>query len=98
MMPGAASVQGVQQAARHQNPIIRMAAARALSNMAAQGGTVDALSLLLDDADLGVRKSALKSVNTANIAALKTKVAERMQQESNEALKRISSEFLRKMQ
>lgn len=91
------ALSGLQDASKHPDPVIRIAAAQALRNMSKVPAAVNLLGSMLDDGDIGVRKFALKSVEHANISTLKEKVQKMSQHENNEHLKNLSGEVLQKL-
>jgi HEAT repeat protein len=92
MMNNEKAVDGISLSAKHDNPIIRVAAAHALKNLATFPNAVTLLDKLLDDKDIGVRKFALKTVNHANINSLKTKVKSMNSKEKTEFMKKLSND------
>jgi HEAT repeat protein len=97
LLNSAKAVEGLRSASSHANPVMRIAAAHALRNAAAQPEAVQMIDKLLDDEDVGVRKFALKSVQHANIRSLKAKVEHLNRNESTELMKNLSSEVIQKM-
>ena len=72
-------------AARHPEPVVRVAAAATARNLT-QVSTVLAMALL-SDADAGVRKWGLKSVGTQNIPGIRSKMEEMMQHDPDQGLR-----------
>lgn len=68
-----ASVPAIERAARSGDARVRIAAAAAVQHLPA-GTASDVLLTLVDDADVGVQKTALRSVPTAASAVLRSRV------------------------
>ncbi len=95
LMNSEKAVSGIQPAVSHPNPVLRVAAAHALRNAATVPAAVQLIDRLLDDADIGVRKFALKTVSHANISSLKNKVQAMNARESTEAMKTLSQDVFK---
>ncbi len=96
LMKSDKALNGIQEAAKHSNPVIRVAAAHSIRNMVNVRGSVQVLEGLLDDADIGVRKFALKTVDAANISSLKEKVKAMSLKEVNPDMKTLSQKIIQK--
>lgn len=68
-----ASVPAIERAARSGDARVRIAAASAVQHLSAAAAS-DVLLTLVDDADVGVQKTALRSVPTAASAVLRSRV------------------------
>jgi HEAT repeat protein len=71
LLPGRAET--VALAARSASPLVRVAAAGAAANLSEENLEL-ALTGLLDDADAGVRRTALRSATRRRVAVLRPKV------------------------
>jgi hypothetical protein len=74
MIGGEKSVPAVAKAARSTHAVVRIAAAQAAANLPAQQSDPILLQLV-DDADIGVQKLAMRSAPSAMSDALRTRVA-----------------------
>lgn len=84
-------------AAQSQDPIVRVAAAAGVRNLNLIAA--DQISLmLLDDADVGVRKVVLKSLPTQVTPQLRVKLEALSRQESNPLVRQLSTEALNRVQ
>jgi hypothetical protein len=84
-------------AAQSQDPIVRVAAAAGVRNL--NLFAADQISLmLLDDADVGVRKVVLKSLPTQVTPQLRVKLEALSRQESNPLVRQLSTEALNRVQ
>jgi HEAT repeat protein len=90
-------LEGLEKAARSENPILRVTAAHSLRNMSSRPAAQKLVSQLLDDPDIGVKKFALKTVSASNIKSLKEKVSEVYSRETNEHLKTLSRQVMEKL-
>ena len=97
LMKSEKAVNGIREIINHPDPVRRVAAANSLRNMTNIQGSAQLLDKLLDDADIGVRKSALKTVEAGNISSLKEKVRLINQREVNPVLKNLSQQVLQKL-
>ena len=97
LMNSEKAVEGLRSASSNANPVMRVAAAHALRNAAAQPAAVQMIDKLLDDEDVGVRKFALKTVQHANLRSLKAKVEQLSKKESTEFMKSLSTEVFQKI-
>jgi HEAT repeat protein len=86
----------LETAARSPEPIVRVAAAHAASNLPDEAGAGVLLSLL-DDQDVGVRKVALSSVGDAASEELRTKVAQLSESDDVSELRDLSRDVLRRL-
>jgi hypothetical protein len=83
-------------AAQSQDPIVRVAAAAGVRNLNLLAA--DQISLmLLDDADVGVRKVVLKSLPTQVTPQLRVKLEALSRQESNPLVRQLSTEALNRV-
>jgi HEAT repeat protein len=96
-MDSPAAVTGLGVAAKHKNPILRVVAANSLKNLSDNPAAVKLIDKLLDDTDIGVRKFAMKTVETKNIKSLKAKIEAISKNEKNDQLKAFSKEILKKL-
>lgn len=97
LMRSERSLAGLQQVVNSPDPVKRIAAANALSNMMSVQGSAQLVDKLLDDNDIGVRKFALKTVETGRVSQLKEKVRLMNQKEQNPALKELSGKIWQKL-
>lgn len=98
LMKSERALRGLQEVVNHEDPVRRVAVANSLKNMIAIQGSVQLLDHLLDDNDVGVRKFALKTVESGRVLQLKEKVKTLTQREANPALKSLSQQVLQKLQ
>ena len=94
------SIKSIAFAAGSDNPVLRMAAAQALSTIKeinTNSTAVLALSKLLDDPDIGVRKFALKAVENSQLITLKEKVQRLCSNERNEGLRKLAENVLEEL-
>jgi HEAT repeat protein len=97
LMKSAKALQGLESAAKHPDPVRRIAAANSLRNMTTVQGSTQVLEKLLDDTDIGVRKFALKTVEAGNVSALREKVRAISLKEANPTLKSLSENVLQRL-
>ncbi len=97
LMKSEQALKGLTDAANNANPVMRIAAAHSLRNLAAVQGSTQMLEKLLDDHDLGVRKFALKTVEAANITSLKEKVKSMNLKEVNPEIKALGENVFKKL-
>ena len=91
------ALDGLKEAVSNADPVRRVAAAHSLRNMTNVRGSDKLLEKLLDDADIGVRKFALKTVEVANVVSLKEKVRSMNQKEANPELKTLGENIFKKL-
>lgn len=91
------ALEGIKRAAKDKNPVVRVAAAHSLRHKQDVPEVVAVVDKLLQDKDIGVKKFALKTVDTANIKSLKATVEKIQLAEKNEALKELSQKILQKI-
>jgi HEAT repeat protein len=93
LIPGAASADLLQTAAKRHEPEVRVAVAHALRNLS---DTPDAVfESLLADADVGVRKVAIATVGRVGPASLKQKLTQLSENDPEEHLRVKAGEALR---
>ncbi|HEX7241624.1 MAG TPA: HEAT repeat domain-containing protein [Longimicrobiaceae bacterium] len=96
MIRDARSAEVVRTGAQSPDPRVRIAAASAARNLpAAEASAV--LTTLVGDADLGVRKTVLKSVPADASADLRARVQAAARREPEAALRQLGDEALRRM-
>lgn len=91
------ALKGVLKAAKHTDPMYRVAAAHALKNMSTLPGAVKVLDALLDDEDVGVKKLAMKSIPLSPDIQLKKKLEVLSEQDANEYIRKLATEMLLNM-
>ena len=79
----------VKRASRSSLPVVRVAAAAALSDL--EETPTPLLESLLDDEDVGVRKLALRSLERKRPVGFKRKAREVAENDPNEVLRRFAS-------
>lgn len=87
----------LQTAAQSEDPIVRVAAAAGIRNLSQIAASQISL-MLLDDADIGVRKVVLKSLPTQVTPQLRLKLETLTRQESNPLIRQLSTEVLNRVQ
>lgn len=97
LMKSDKALNGLQDLAAHPDPVRRVAVAHSLRNMTDVRGSAQVLEKLLGDNDMGVRKFALKTVETGNVSQLKEKVREMSEKEANPAIKSLSQQVFQKL-
>ncbi|UFH57643.1 HEAT repeat domain-containing protein [Spirosoma sp. KNUC1025] len=96
LMQSEKALAGLVEIVKHPDAVRRVAVANSLKNMTSEEGVVPLLNKLLDDHDIGVKKFALKTVESGNLSPLKEKVRQ-MQQEANTTLKALAQQVLQKL-
>lgn len=86
------AVAGMEAAAKHSDPVIRVATANALRHSSSLASAVKLVDGLLDDHDLGVRKFALKTVQHGKMRSLRAKVQSLSEKETSEVMKNLSGQ------
>jgi hypothetical protein len=89
-----AALDGIKKAAEHPDPIYRLAAATALKNKQKIPEAINILENLLDDADNGVKKFAIKSVPVSADIKLKNRLDLLSQQSNNKYIRALAKEKL----
>ncbi|GIG23692.1 hypothetical protein Cch01nite_44160 [Cellulomonas chitinilytica] len=90
------SAQVLAIAAGHDDATVRVAAAAATNHLDPSDAS-PVLSVLLDDADAGVRKLALRSVSPGADADVREKVRVMANSDPNDRLRELSTEILRQL-
>jgi HEAT repeat protein len=91
LLPG--QVDTVALAARSASPLVRVAAAGAATNLGEEN-IEQPLQGLLDDADAGVRKTALRSTARRRVAGLRQKVQHLQEADPEEAVRSLARDAL----
>jgi HEAT repeat protein len=92
------SLPGIESAAKSDNPILRLSAARALGSLGNKPGAFDLISGLLDDKDTGVRKFVLKAIGTSKMPTLKEKVRQVSLNDPNEQIRKLAQQVYEKLE
>jgi HEAT repeat protein len=90
--PSDKSIPGIQSAAKSDNPVLRLTAARVLSHLSNTPGSFELISGLLDDNDAGVRKFTLKTIGNSKIIGLKEKVHQLCLNDPNEQIRKLAQQ------
>jgi len=93
LIRGEQSVRILQEAARSESLVVRVAAAGAVRNLD-ESVASDILFSLVDDQNIGVRKVALESVPANVTPSLRDKIQDLTQTESNVEIRNLSGEVL----
>lgn len=93
LIRGEQSVRILQEAARSESLVVRVAAAGAVRNLD-ESVASDILFSLVDDQNVGVRKVALESVPANVTSSLRDKIQGLTQTESNVEIRNLSGEVL----
>lgn len=96
LIPVESSLEVLENAARHGDATVRVAAAAAMSNVPGDLGS-DVLAPLVGDADVGVRKVALASVRSGGGEALRARVEEAARSETEPGLQALSLQALERI-
>jgi hypothetical protein len=88
----AGSAAALEKAAIHPDPAVRVAAAASARNITSVPASL--MMGLLDDSDVGVRKSALKSLEVHRPAGLKTKVADIVERDPDVGLRDLARRMI----
>ncbi|MEU9489185.1 HEAT repeat domain-containing protein [Streptomyces decoyicus] len=93
LIPAESAVDILAAAADNASPIVRVAAAASLAN---KPGLESAplLEALLDDDDIGVRKTALRTAGKLRAASVRGKIEAMAQSDSHDALRQLARETL----
>jgi len=81
----------VNQAAGHPDPVVRIAAAAGLSNLA-EGDAENPLDRLLEDDDVGVRKAALKSAAAFETQPMNARVQQVAEQDPEPLMRQLAEQ------
>jgi HEAT repeat protein len=95
-IPSPEALAGIEKAARSHNKNVRIAAAAGLGNVPAPSNAV--LRELLADADPGVRKVALQSIQKAGDRALRDDVQRLAKADQEEGIRSLAKEVLKKFE
>jgi hypothetical protein len=90
------SVPLLELAARHSDPVVRVAAAASTRNMTPM--TASLAATLLDDSDPGVRKWVLRSLEVAHPQGIKTQVEKIMNNDPDSTLREQARKVVERMQ
>lgn len=93
---GSESVRLVQEAATSARATVRVAAAAATSHLAPADAS-QVLAVLLEDADAGVRKVALRAVQPEVTPSVRSRIEEIATSDPSSSLRTLSTEVLRRM-
>lgn len=96
LIRGEQSVRILQEAARSESLVVRVAAAGAARNLD-ESIASDILFSLVDDQNIGVRKVALESVPANVTSSLRDKIQGLIQTESNVELRNLSGEVFNRL-
>jgi HEAT repeat protein len=94
------SMDAIVSAAKNNNPVLRLAAAQALSKMKGVSSSPYAVKLLddlLDDKDIGVKKFALKATGNVSIPTLKKKIKKVSESDQNNNIKKLAQSVLEQL-
>jgi HEAT repeat protein len=91
LLPGQA--QTLALAARSPSPVVRVAAAAGTANLTG-ADVVEPLTGLLDDADVGVRKTALRSATRLQATELRETVQQMEQGDPDNAIRQLAREAM----
>lgn len=94
------SLDGISFAAKSKNPVLRLTAAQALSeikNINQLPGALQLIKELLSDEDVGVRKFTLKTIGISKLSHLKEKIGQMRSNEPNEHLRKLSHDVFGKL-
>lgn len=92
------SIPGIEFAAKSDNSVLRLTAARALSGLSNKPGAFELIGGLLDDNDIGVRKFALKTIHNAKIPGLKEKVRLVSLNDPSEHIRKLAEQVYDKLE
>lgn len=81
----------VERAATHADPVVRIAAASGLSNLA-EGDAESPIDRLLHDDDIGVRKAALKSAAAFETSSMNARVHRVAEEDPAPAVRELAEE------
>jgi HEAT repeat protein len=95
MIPGPKSLAGIEKAARSHDENVRVAAAAGLANIPSPSNSV--LRELLADADPGVRKVALQSVQKGGNRLWRDEVQRMAESDQEEGLRSLADEVLKEL-
>ena len=90
----------IVSAAKSKNPVLRLTAVQALGKMTGVAGNQEIVGLiegLLDDQNIGVKKFALKTTATVNIASLTGKVQKISESDGNDHIKKLAQNVFEKL-
>jgi len=96
LIRSADSVRVTEEAARHSDPVVRVAAASAARNLSGKDASA-VLDRMLADPDLGVRKVALKSVAAAGVSDLSDRVQKLAEADTDVAIRAVANETLKQL-
>ena len=94
LIPGDRSIDVLTVAARSPHPTVRVAAASAVRNLHHTEKTVNLVSELLKDEDLGVRKVALRSIESRPEIGHREMVTKLATSDPDETLRDIASQLI----
>jgi HEAT repeat protein len=95
------SLDGISIAAKSKNPVLRLTAAQALSeikNINQLPGAIKLITELLNDEDIGVRKFALRTIESSKISHFKEKIDQMRCDEPNEHVRKLSQDVYGKLE
>lgn len=94
------SLEGISFAAKSRNPVLRLTAAQALSqmkNIKQLPGAIQLINELLSDEDIGVRKFAVRAIAQSKIPHFKKKIAQMRSDEPNEHVRKLAQRLFGKL-
>ena len=95
------SLDGISFAAKSENPVLRLTAAQALSeikNIHQLPAAIKLINELVTDVDIGVRKFARRTIQLSKISDLKGKMDQKRSGEPNEHVRKLSEDVFGKLE
>jgi len=95
------SLDGISFAAKSKNPVLRLTAAQALSeikNINQLPGAIQLIMALIVDEDVGVRKFALRTIELSRMSDFKKKIDQMRCNDPNEHVRKLSQDVFGKLE